>query len=93
ISTRDYANIGRTSKMGLLAEIVNEIELEIKSLSGLPSSDEGGPESSSKKVTSSESKKQYQHGQQSPNKRRHIRGRSVAVAALLTRTTISMVEE
>ncbi|KAF0457181.1 hypothetical protein F8M41_001237 [Gigaspora margarita] len=41
----------------------------------------GGPESSSKKVTSSESKKQYQHEQQLSNKRRHICGRSVAVAA------------
>ncbi|KAF0332807.1 hypothetical protein F8M41_020506 [Gigaspora margarita] len=28
-----------------------------------------------------DSKKQYQRGQQSPNKRRHIRERSVAVAA------------
>ncbi|CAG8855164.1 9151_t:CDS:1, partial [Gigaspora margarita] len=39
-----------------------------------------------------ESKKQYQLRQQSSNKRRHIRGRSVAVAATAspTQTTISM---
>ncbi|CAG8850361.1 35278_t:CDS:2, partial [Gigaspora margarita] len=46
---------------------------------------EGGPESSSKKVSLSDmkdiSKKQYQRGQQSPNKQRHIHGRSVAVVA------------
>ncbi|CAG8847211.1 34426_t:CDS:2, partial [Gigaspora margarita] len=67
----DHANIERTTEMGLLAEIVNKIELKIKSLSELPSSDEegdlfnsskdsvqseGGPESSSKKVTSSDIK-------------------------------------
>ncbi|KAF0359428.1 hypothetical protein F8M41_014347 [Gigaspora margarita] len=40
-----------------------------------------------------ESKKQYQRGQQSPNKRKHIRGRSVAIAASPMRTTISIVEE
>ncbi|CAG8795174.1 31372_t:CDS:2, partial [Gigaspora margarita] len=119
---------------GLLAEIVNEIELEIKSLSGLLFFDEvfffaililfnifydkilkylkesnniilimaenereysvqskDGPESSSKKVTSlgikDISKKQYQYGQQSSNKRRHIHERSVAIAALPIQTT------